>query len=194
MKTGNKLANIALTIMLTGTVGSAQAGIINTDANGTVTDTVSGYNGWLNEDVFFGGIDFLVFETFVDSLFSIEVASDVDFGISIYEGLIANEAPPLFDNDNDFFDFSSTLTYIAGTPVFSALGSSLSNVALSNPGYYTVAVGGDDFFGPSGSVAYTASLSSLAVETVPVPSIPALLAMGLVALRLSTRRRGNNPR
>ena len=192
MKISSKLANIALTIMLTGTVGNAQAGIINIDANGTVTGSVNGYDGWLNEDTFFGGIDFLVFETFVDSLFSIEVVSDIDFGISIYEGLIANDAPPLFNNNNDFFDFSSTLTYIAGTPIFSALGSSLSNVALTNPGYYTVAVGGDDFMGPTGSIAYTASLTTTEVQSVPIPSIPALLGMGLVAFRLTTKRRGNN--
>lgn len=189
MKKKFKLANIALTIMLTGTVCSAQAGIIHTDANGMVTDTVNGYDGWLSEDTFMDGIDFLVFETLVDSLFSIEVASEIDFGISIYEGLIVNDNNIPFINNDDFFDFNSTLTYIAGTPSFSAIGSSLDNVALSNPGFYTVAVGGDDFFGPTDSVAYTASLNTNAVESVPLPSLPALLAIGLLGLRLNTKRR-----
>lgn len=193
MKTTNKLANLALLIMMTGTFTSAQAGIIHTDANGTVSDTVNGYDGWLTEDTFFGGIDFLVFETFVDSLFSIEVVSEIDFGISIYEGLIVNDDSIPFINNDDFFDFSSTLTYIAGTPSFSAIGSSLSNVALTNPGFYTVAVGGDDFFGPADSVSYTASLNTNAVESVPAPSLPALLAIGLLGLRLSSKRRDTSP-
>lgn len=180
------MATLAL-IVAGAAAGTAQADIITTTGNGTVSGSVNGYDGWLNEDTFTGGIDFLVFEADPETLFSIDVSSDIDFGLSVYEGLIVNESGIPFSNSGDFFDFNSFLTYVGGTPMFAALGSSISGMLLSTGGWYTVAIGGDDIFGSTGSIDYIATLASASAQAVPAPALPALLVAGFVALGLSRR-------
>lgn len=181
--------SLALALGLGFATGS-HADIITTDPNGTVSGSVEGSDGWLVGDTVFGGIDFLVFEADPETLFSIDVTSDIDFGISVYEGQIANETGVPFNNGGDFFDFNTFLSYVGGTPIFSAIGSSLSDLMLDTGGWYTVAIGGDEpFGGPSGSIDYVASLQSAASSPVPTPGGYALLAAGLLAWGATYRPR-----
>lgn len=162
---------------------TANAGIIAANSNGTFTDDVDGDSGWLNEDTFFNGLDFWTVEIDTPSALSISINSTISFGISIYQGQIANDLGIVFNNDSDFFDFTNTLSYVQGTNAFApgAGNNMLADVNLTAPGFYTIAVGGNQGFQDNLNYSYDITFAS---TQVPEPSSILLLSLaGLGLLR-----------
>ncbi len=106
-------------------------------------------------------------------------------GFSLYYGEITNNNLlfGLFNNSGDVGGAS----YLAGTSTF-GLDSSISDITLSNDGFYTLAIGGKSF-GFGSEYDY-----SLDVVMTSVPEVSSLLlmatgVMGIVALRRRQSKR-----
>ncbi|WP_347330981.1 PEP-CTERM sorting domain-containing protein [Marinimicrobium locisalis] len=104
-------------------------------------------------------------------------------GFSLYRGEIThnNLLFNVFDNDGDVGDAS----YLTGTTTF-GVDSSLSDILLSDDGFYTLAVGGKSF-GFGTEYDYTLDV---AMTSVPEASPLFLMATGLMGI-VALRRRQN---
>ncbi|TQV68146.1 PEP-CTERM sorting domain-containing protein [Exilibacterium tricleocarpae] len=150
-------------------------------SGGNFSDTVDSADGWVTDNAVDNGVDFWTLNITAPALLTIDISSIIDFGISIYQGIVQDDLGFAFDNDADFTDPSTFNqgTFVAGTPSFGAAGSSL-RIFLANAGDYTIAVGGDDF-GFGGPYDY-----KMQVE-VPEPGALFLLLSGVLALVLKRR-------
>ncbi|WP_168203188.1 PEP-CTERM sorting domain-containing protein [Marinobacter fonticola] len=173
---------LALLVMLPFT---ANAGIMELSGDGGYSEAVDSSNGWVTEDTFTGdNVDFWTFEISEPTTLSVDIESDIAFGISVYMGQIADEfATMFFSNSGDFTDGS--LTYAGGTPAIPGGNSSLSSLFLDSAGFFTIAVGGAEGFDLSGPFNYTMNVATAAA--VPEPSTLALMLAG--GLTLVARRR-----
>ena len=165
---------------------ASQADIIPITINSNASDSVEGDSGWLDEDTFFGGLDFLTFTLEEEAIISVYIDALSSFGISLYSGEIMNEAGIVFNNNSDFFDFSNTLTFIQGNaPFVPADGDNrLTDVILAS-GDYTIAVGGNEGLFSFDSVAYNLSLDAV---TVSAPQATLLLLIGFMTMTLVRRQ------
>ena len=147
---------------------------------GVFTDDVSSADGWLLNNAAANGVDFWTFTVNNPSTISIDIDADIDFGISLYFGAVADDLGIAFDNAADFIDpLTSELgSFIAGTPNIGVAGSSLADVFLGAAGIYTIAVGGADF-GFNDPYAYTMTVD---ISSVPAPATLWLTASGLIGL------------
>jgi hypothetical protein len=108
----------------------------------------------------------------------------IDFGISVYAGLVDDfdVFSGSFLNDSSF----GGNTFIGGTnPVASSGPASLSNLLLPTNGFYTIAVGGMEFPDAPGRYGYNLSV----VHAVPLPETTWLLLSGFAGLAMLRRRR-----
>jgi hypothetical protein len=178
-------ALLALAILTTANV---QAAIIPVSIGSAVDETVIGDSGWLNEDTFGDALDFFVLDLVQITDLSIQITSDIAFGISIYQGEIVNDSAIIFDNDGDFFDFSTDLLFVDGS---SALLPGFGNpefLTTLAAGVYTVAVGGSEgFFDLFTSYSYNIAFSDVSESAkVNAPSWLfsfALMVMAFLAIR-----------
>ena len=148
---------------------------------GLFSDTVDTADGWVTDSAAGNGVDFWTFDISAPTWLHVDITSAIDFGISVYQGMVQDDLGFAFDNDADFTDPSTFNqgTFVGGTPSFGAVGSQLS-IFLADVGNYTLAVGGDDF-GFGGPYAY-----DMQVE-VPEPTPIALLLAGVLGLMLQRR-------
>ena len=149
------------------------------------SDTVATIDGWLVDAAAGNGVDFWTFSAGPGELnLSVSITSDLDFGISVYAGIVGDDFGTEiigFDNDGDFGDG----VFIAGTPTFPTAGSELLGVLLPGPGDYTIAVGGDGASGFAiGPFDY-----SITATAVPVPAAVWLFGSALAGLATLTKRR-----
>jgi hypothetical protein len=153
---------------------------------GSFAGSVSTFDGWFVESAFGDGVDFWTFTVGNAGTVSIDVTSALDFGISVYQGVVGDSfAEELgFNNSASFGDG----LFLAGTnALFPTLGSSLLNVALPGAGTYTIALGGDGASGFGiGPFAYTMNVG---VSEVPVPAAVWLLGSALAGVAGVARRR-----
>lgn len=159
---------------------AANAGIMELPADSQVTDTVDSSDAWLTEDTFSSNnVDFWTFEVSEPTTLSIDIESDIAFGISVFMGQIADEfATMFFSNSSDFTDGS--LSYVGGTSPIPGGDSALSNLFLGSAGFFTIAVGGAEGFDLPGPFGYTMDVVTAAA--VPEPSTLALMLAGGLAL------------
>ena len=178
------LINIALAIYIVAVASFAQAAFEgDVTGGGVFNDDVSTDNGWIIESPTGNGVDFWTFTAAANSLISIEIESEIDFGISVYQGFVDDELGFAFDNDGDF----NGGTYIGGTNgFFSDGGSSLLDLVLLDGGEYTIAVGGDSGFGGFGA-PYDYAMT-VSVTQVPLPA-SALFFVSALAGLFGTRLR-----
>jgi len=110
-------------------------------------------------------------------------ATAIEFGISLYFGPVAafDLLVPGFDNEGDFAD----AVFVAGTPAFGALGTSLLDIVLTSTGTYTLAIGGEEFAALGSEFAYTLDAN---VAPVPLPAAAWLLGSAVCALGALRRR------
>lgn len=166
---------------------TANATLMTLSDDGVYTGSVDTDNAWLEENTFSDGVDFWTFEVTSPTTLSIDIASAIDFGISVYAGEMMDEFQAIFfSNSGDFSDGS--LTYVDGTPAIPMPGSSL-DFMLATSGFFTIAVGGDNGFGMDGPHDYTMTVAGLSSHDVPEPSSVALLLAG--GLALVARRRAH---
>jgi len=117
-----------------------------------------------------------------DTISIIVSSSVIEFGVSLYQGLVDEFEllVPGFDNAGSFADN----LFVAGTPFFGATGTELLNIVLPASGMYTLAVGGESFdFGSS--FAYNMNVS---VAPVPLPAAVWLLGSALLGMGVLRRR------
>lgn len=175
------MAFIALSLPV---VSFAQFVTGDVTGGGNVSGTVTSSNAWVTANPVDGNeVNFWTLTANAGDLLSIVVTSEqLEFGVSVYQGLVKelDLLIPGFANDASF----ASNIFVAGTPSFGALGTSLLNVALPFSGIYTIAVGGEGFsFEPS--FAYNMNVG---VAPVPLPAAIWLLGSALMGLGAMRRR------
>ena len=121
-----------------------------------------------------------------DSLSLLVSSSAIEFGLSLYRGIV-EETELLLAGFNNAGDFGDNV-FIAGTnPVTGALGASLLDIFLTDGGFYTIAVGGEQGLSFDGLFAY-----DMKVSRVPEPGTLGLFATAMFTLfgmrRLRSKR------
>jgi hypothetical protein len=175
-----------LSIFLAGIPAIASAAVITHGdiGNGSYSGTVTSSNAWITSNALDGdAVNFWTFSATANALLSIVVEStDIEFGLSVYSGLVDDMELLFagFDNAANFGDNQ----FVAGTnPVTGAIGTSLLNVLLPFTGFYTIAVGGEMGFDFPGSFDYTMRVN------VPEPETLGLVAIALLGMTFALRRR-----
>ncbi len=155
---------------------------------GIFFDNVDTDNGWIVESAAGNGVDFWTLTASENAVLSVEITSNIDFGISVYAGEVSDDLGFAFDNNADFSDpITFELgTYIGGTNGdFGEAGSALFDLLLPQAGIYTIAVGGDlGFGGFGGPFDY-----EMDIKVVPIPAALPLLLSGLLGLFAFSRKR-----
>lgn len=185
MKKPNFIAALVLGSLVSG--GAQAAFVGDVSGSGVYSDSVATADGWVTNSPVVDGVDFWRVIVTQASVLSVDILSDLDFGISIYRGAVSDDIGYAFDNAADFIDLTTFAsgTYVAGTASFGEAGSSLVDILLAAPGEYTIAVGGDGF-GFGGPYAYDMQVE---VAPVPLPGGLGLAALGSASLLLLRRRR-----
>jgi len=147
---------------------------------GTFNDTVTSPDGWSNEIA--SAVDFWTLTAAGGTLLSVDVTSadGIDFGVSVYEGVVGDGFLISFDNDGD----TGGGIYVGGNQPF-AFGdrNGFSDLALTGGGTYTIAVGGAGF-----SPVFGGNYE-MTVSAVPVPAALPLIGSALLGLGAVGRRR-----
>ncbi|MCG8590509.1 MAG: PEP-CTERM sorting domain-containing protein [Proteobacteria bacterium] len=157
---------------------AAQAAIVgDVSGGGVFAGSVETNDGWVTEQATGDAVDFWTLTVSESQLLEVSIDSSIDFGLSVYDGVVGDDfaGELAFDNDGDF----DGGTYLGGTPSFGASGSELA-LLLPDAGTYTLAVGGDIGGFGIGPFSYT-------MTVVPEPGTLWLLGLGMSALAL---RRG----
>jgi hypothetical protein len=177
----------SLIVLLSGASVATSANFTgDVTGGGVFSDNVSTADGWQMNNASANGVDFWTLTIAGPSNLSVNIDSNIDFGISVYQGAVSDALGFAFDNAASFedpisFEFGS---FVAGTPSFGFAGSSLAGILLETAGIYTIAVGGADF-GFAGPYQYDMNVN---VSSVPVPAAVWLFASGLIGLIGRTRR------
>ncbi|BBA35554.1 uncharacterized protein sS8_3617 [Methylocaldum marinum] len=183
----NHLFRVTSIVALLTTASIANASITgDVTGGGAFSDDVSTADGWVLNNPASNGVDFWTLTIDQPGYLSVNVGSQIDFGISVYQGSVSDSVGFAFDNAASFRDpITSELgTFIDGTPNFGFAGSTLEDVFLATAGTYTIAVGGSDF-GFSGPYQYEMTVN---VSAVPLPAAVWLFLTGLTALAGWSRR------
>ena len=174
-----RLALVATAIIMG---AQSHAALIN------IADDVSRADGWSTDFSADNGVDFFTLDvTQTSNVFVNVTSSAIDFGISVYTGIVDDPLGFFFDNDGDINNlFSGEVnSFVGGNDPFFGPLNALSLPGLT-AGTYTVAIGGADFDLFGAPFAYEASIETVAV---PEPSGVLLMLLGLLSLSLMQRRR-----
>ncbi len=183
------LASLFLFTVLT--IGTTAQATITGDVTGggTFSDNINSDNGWITESPAGNRVDFWTFTAQANDVLSVDITSQVDFGISVYFGEVMDDLGFAFNNNGNFTDptTSNVGTYIDGTNgFFGTVGSSLSNITLANAGIYTIAAGGDLGFGASGPFSYSMDIGI--TNAVPEAATLPLIFGGMISLMMMRRK------
>ncbi|MGE3773493.1 MAG: VPLPA-CTERM sorting domain-containing protein [Gammaproteobacteria bacterium] len=156
---------------------------------GSFDGTLSSASAWINANPIDGTeVNFWTFAGNAGDTWSFVVTprepTAIEFGMSLYFGPIAefDLLVPGFDNEAGFADAQ----FIAGTPAFGALGTTLVDIVLAATGTYTLAIGGEEFAAAGSEFGYTLDAN---VAPVPVPAAAWLMASALAGFGAVRRRR-----
>lgn len=165
----------------------SQAEFISGDVTGggSFLGTVTRSNAWAESNPVDGTeVNFWSLSGSAGDSLSITIDSTtIEFGVSVYQGLVEafDLISPGFDNAASFGEN----LFVTGTPFFGANGTQLLNVLLPASGIYTIAVGGEQLdFGTE----YDYSMS-VGVAPVPLPAAAWLFASALLGAGILRRRR-----
>lgn len=178
---------VAAILAMAASASTQAAFVADITDSGVYSDSVATADGWVTNSPVVDGVDFWRLIVTEASYLSVELFSDLDFGISIYKGAVSDEIGFAFDNAASFTDPNTSAfgTFLAGTPSYGEAGSLLSDIFLESAGEYTIAVGGDGF-GFSGPYNYDMQVE---VAPVPLPGGFGLAALGASMLMMLRRRR-----
>lgn len=171
------LSNIASAAFIAGDV----------TGGGSVTGFVTSSNAWIASNPIDGDmVNFWTLSGNAGDRVSLFVdSSSIEFGISIYQGVI-DQMDLLFDSFNNAGDFGGNV-FIAGTnPTTGAIGTTLLDILLPTTGLYTIALGGESGFAVDGRYGYGLQV---VVAPVPVPGVIWLLGSALLGLFGMRRKR-----
>lgn len=160
------------------------------NGSGEYAGTVTSNSGWINPPVFglnsFGEehVNLWGFNAVAGQTLSLDVSSADDFigGISVYKGEVTS-TDLLFGNFNNSADTGSA-SFIAGTSPW-GLGSLVTDLLLELDGFYTIIVGGKNFFDTASSYNYVMNVTA---SPVSEPGTLAILALGFAGLMAARRR------
>lgn len=176
---------VALLVLSFPFAASAQFVTGDVTGGGSFDGAVTSSGAWVQANPVDGSeVNFWTLTANAGDLLSIIVNSaQLEFGVSVYQGLVEpfDLLVPGFANDASFGDN----IFVAGTPSFGASGTSLLDIALPFSGIYTIAVGGEGF-GFGDNYAYTMDVS---VAPVPLPAAFWLLGSALMGLGALRRKR-----
>lgn len=158
--------------------------------SGDYAGTVTSNSAWVNPPVFglnsFGEqqVNLWGFNAVAGQTLSLEVSSTDDFigGISVYKGEVSSN-DLLFGNFNNSADTGSA-SFVAGTSTW-GLDSLLTDLLLELDGFYTIIVGGKNFFETAASYSYVMNVTA---SPVSEPGTLAILALGFAGLVAARRR------
>lgn len=178
--------SIVTVAMLMSELASAQVITGDVTGGGEFDGTVTSSNAWITSSTLDGeAVNFWTFTANAGDTLSVTITSSaIEFGVSVYQGLVEQMELliPGFDNQGDFGDN----TYIAGTnPMTGAVGTYLVDITLPTSGIYTLAIGGEQGFSYDGVFAYDLDVD---IAPVPLPAAGWLLLSGLLGL-IPLRRR-----
>lgn len=171
-------------VLLVPTLASAEAIRGDVSGGGSVSGVVTRDDAWVESNPSDGTeVNFWTLTANAGDTLSVYVSSlDIEFGISLYQGLVDDSELLLgFNNTADFGDN----TFVASTPSYTATGTSLLSIVLLESGTYTLAVGGEDGGHSYGTFAYNMDVN---VAPVPVPAAIWLLVSGLMGMGVLRRR------
>lgn len=161
--------------------------------SGSYTGTVTSNSAWVNPPVFglnsFGEeqVNLWGFNAVAGQSLSLDVSSTDNFtgGISVYKGEISSN-DLLFGGFNNSGDVGSA-SFVAGTSTW-GLDSLLTDLLLELDGFYTIIVGGKNFFETAASYSYVMNVTA---SPVSEPGTLAILALGFAGLMAARRRTGS---
>ncbi|WP_156413645.1 hypothetical protein [Lacimicrobium alkaliphilum] len=166
----------------------SQADILSFAGDGDYNGSVTGDDGW-RFNMGSGEMDFWNFTLDQETSLSVNIVSDIVFGLGLYSGELQTDPGFMFSNTGDFSGlFGESMSYIAGTDPFTPFsGNSLSNIMLS-AGSYTLALGGNDAgFDMFSDFDYSMNISTQAAA-VPEPALGGLFALTLSILLIQRKR------
>ncbi|GGD77650.1 PEP-CTERM sorting domain-containing protein [Lacimicrobium alkaliphilum] len=167
----------------------SQADILSFSGDGDYNGSVTGDDGWrFNQG--FGEMDFWNFTVAEETSLSVNIFSDIVFGVGLYSGELQTDPGFMFSNAGDFSGlFGESMSYVAGTDPFTPFsGNSLTNIILS-AGSYTLALGGNDAgFDMFSDFSYMMNISTQATTAVPEPAMGGLFALALSLLLIQRKR------
>lgn len=185
----NLIGSAALLAALAAPLAAQAFGSGDITGGGQFEGTLTSASAWINANpIDDKEVNFWTFSGQAGDTWSFVVTAvspmETEFGMSLYFGEVTSFdlLIPGFDNEAGF----AAVDFVAGTPAFGAIGTSLVDIVLAATGTYTLAIGGEEFAAAGSEFGYRLDAS---VQPVPVPGAAWLMVSGIAALGAARRRR-----